>query len=122
MATGELLFRPLVGRFLSNGDMNGDEYLKKFNVVKTDGNKRIISEGLNALEFYEFTLLDSTSVEQSNSTLIDKSGAINIVVQYEIEYRFGALPLPFSPTLKVTRQVKTQAWLDGNGEGYDWDK
>ena len=42
----EQLIRPLVGRYLANGDMSGDEFLKAFHV----------SEGLEGLDFYDFSL------------------------------------------------------------------
>jgi hypothetical protein len=106
----ELLARPLVGRYLSNGNMTGDEYLKSVNVI----------DGLKGLHFYEFTLLDLSSIGHENSVLIDKNGDIKLVVQYEIEYKFGALSLPFEPKLKVTQTVKTKAWLNGRGDGYRW--
>jgi len=106
----ELLVRPLVGRYLSNGNVSGDEFLKSANVI----------DGLKGLDFYEFTLLDLNSIGHSNSVLIDQSGDVKIVVQYEIAYKFGALPLPFQPKLKVTQEVRTKAWLNGRGEGYRW--
>lgn len=102
------LVRPLVGRYLANGDMSGDEYLRSVHV----------SDGLKGLNFNEFTLFDLSSIGQNNSILIDKNGDIRLVVQYKIEYRFGNLPLPFEPALKVTQQVKTKAWLNGSGKGY----
>ena len=104
---GELA-RPLVGRYLSNGEMSGDEYLKSVNVI----------DGLDGLDFYEFTLFDLSSIGQSNSVLINQNGDIKLVVQYEIEYKFGALPLPFEPKLAVTQMVVTKAWLNGSGDGY----
>lgn len=96
------LARPLVGRYLANGNMNGDEYLKSVHVIN----------GLEGLEFY------SLGKGANNSVLIDKDGNIKLVVRYEIEYKFGALPLPFKPKLGVTQTVKTKAWLNGSGKGY----
>jgi len=104
---GELV-RPLVGRYLSNGEMSGDEYLRGVRVV----------DGLKGLKFYEFTLFNLSSVGRENSVLINKDGDIKLVVSYEIEYTFGSLPLPFKPTLKVTQTAKTKAWLNGSGKGY----
>ena len=107
-ATAQLLVRPLVGRYLSNGDMTGDEYLRRGHVV----------DGLDGLVFYDFDLFSLNSWGENDSILIDRNGDIKIVVRYEIEYRFGSLPLPFEPKLKVTQTVKTKAWLNGSGEGY----
>jgi len=96
--TGELhnratiyLVRPLVGRYLANGSMSGDEYL--------------CSVRVNSLDF-------------SECTIIDRNGDIKITVDYEIEYTFGALKLPFGPSLRVTQTAVTKAWLGGSGEGY----
>ena len=104
----EELVRPLVGRFLSNAKVSGDDYLKKVNVIG----------GLNGLDFYEFTLFDLSAVQPHNSVLIDHHGDIKLTVKYEVEYKFGALPLPFEPKLKITQTVRTKAWLGGRGEGY----
>lgn len=104
----ETLVRPLVGRYLANGSMTGDAYLKAFNVA----------DGINSLEFYEFDLLDITNIGHRSSTLIDQNGDVVLVVQYEIEYKFGTLPLPFKPVLKVTQTAVTKAWLGGRGKGY----
>lgn len=92
----------LVGRYLRNGSMNGDEYLKSVNVI----------DGLDGLQFYGFLQ------GNENSSLIDENGDIKLIVRYEVEYRFGALPLPFKPKLAVTQIVKTKAWLNGSGKGY----
>ena len=102
------LVKPLVGRYLSNGNMTGDEYLKSVNVI----------DGLNGLEFYGFDLFNLNSTGENDSILIDENGDIKLVVRYEIEYKFGSLPLPFEPKLAVTQVVKTKAWLKGSGEGY----
>jgi len=90
MASGQLV-QPLVGRHLANGGMTGDEYLKSVRVVN-------------------FNI--------SDCVIIDRNGNIKITADYEIEYTFGALRLPFGPTLKITQTVVTKAWLGGSGEGY----
>jgi len=87
----EQLVRPLVGRHLANGSMTGDEYLISVRVVNLDFRDCII---------------------------IDRNGNIKLTVDYEVEYTFGALRLPFGPTLKITQTVVTKAWLGGSGEGY----
>ena len=89
----EQLVRPLTGRYLANGKMSGAEYLSSVNVVNFDFGDCII---------------------------VDAAGNIKLSVDYEIEYTFGALKLPFGPVLKVTQTVVTKAWLGGSGEGYRW--
>jgi len=112
---GGLLFeqiaRPLVGRYLSNGDQTGNEYLTGAGVVNTNGASR--RAGLSALDFYNFR-----NWGLGNSVLIDRNGNVKLVVEYEIEYTFGGLRLPFRPTLRITQTVITKAWLNGSGRGY----
>lgn len=96
------LARPLVGKYLTNGQLSGDQYLRRAHVIN----------GLEGLEFY------NASKGANNSILIDKDGNIKLVVRYEIEYKFGALPLPLQPKLAITQTVKTKAWLNGSGKGY----
>jgi len=105
----EEMARPLMGRYLANEDMSGNEYLTNAGVI----NKHTGAQGLNALEFYQFSLF-----EGGNSTLIDHNGNVKLVATYEIRYTFGGLPLPFNPTLKLNQTVVTKAWLNGSGEGY----
>lgn len=97
------LMRPLVGHYLDNGSMSGDEWLKTFDV----------EGGLDGLEFYHFNPASATY----NSHLLDANGDVWLTVNYEIDYTFGALPLPFG-TLKISQTVKTKAWLGGSGKGY----
>jgi len=87
----EQLVRPLVGRYLANGTMSGDEYLRSVRVVNFNFGDCII---------------------------IDRNGNIKLTADYEIEYTFGALRLPFGPTLKVSQTVVTKALLNGSGVGY----
>ena len=105
----EELVRPLVGRYLANGEKTGDEYLKGVGVVNTAAK----SEGLEALEFFSIWNFGA-----GDSVLIDENGNIRLVVNYEIKYTFGGLPLPFSPTLRITQAAVTKAWLNGSGKGY----
>ena len=98
-AYGDLV-RSLLNRYLANGNMTGDEYLLSVNVIG----------GLDGIQI---------SGGPDGSVLINKDGAVELVAQYSIAYKFGALPLPFpKPELKVTQTVETQAWLNGHGKGY----
>lgn len=96
------VLRPLVAKYLRNGDMDADTYLKSIN----------IEGGLEGLSFGDGILSGA-----GGSKFLDKDGNITIVVRYTVNYRFGSLPLPF-PGLRVTQRVKTKAWLGGEGEGY----
>ena len=98
----EQLARPLIGRYLSNGSMTGDEYLRSVNVVG----------GLNGLSFSPDLSFGDHSV------LLDEYGNVRLVVTYAVEYRFGILPLPFNPVLKITQSAVTKSWLGGSGNGY----
>lgn len=105
----ESLLRPLVGHYLTNGAVSGDDYLKTYRVIG----------GLDGLDFYHFTGFDRTAKEGQNSTLLTGSGDVKIVVQYDVDYTFGALLIPFAePKLHITQEVLTKAWLKGLGEGY----
>jgi hypothetical protein len=108
----EEILQPLIGRYLLNGGMNGNDYLESVGVVRTN-RSGLDAVGIRALEFYKITNLGL-----GNSILIDHDGNINVTVEYEIIYMFGVLPLPFRPTLRVTQSVITKAWLNGSGEGY----
>ena len=103
----EGMVRPLIGRYLNNGRQSGDEFLRVFGVI----------DGLDGLEFTTFSTFDLDNARADDSMLLTEDGDVKIVVQYEIDYTFGALPLPFG-TLKITQEVATKAWLSGKGEGY----
>lgn len=108
-AFGELS-RLLMGRYLSNGTVSGDEYLKSVNVFNSKTNSR----GLAALQFYDLSEIGS----KNDSVLIDSNGDVKITVKYEIESRYLSIILPFKPKVSITQTVKTKAWLNGSGKGY----
>lgn len=85
------IVQPMVMRFLTLGDMTGEEYLESVRVV---------------------------SFDLTDSVIIDRNGNIKLTAQYEVEYTFGALRIPFTPTLRITQTAVTKAWLGGSGEGY----
>jgi len=87
----EQLVRPFVMRFLASNEMTGEEYLNSVRVIN-------------------FDLRDCV--------IVDRNGNIKLTANYEIEYTFGALRLPFGPTLRITQTAVTKAWLGGSGEGY----
>lgn len=91
------LVESLVGRYLSGSGKSGDDYLVAVNVV----------DGLEGLRF------------NKGSNYIDSEGTLTIVVEYDVEYQFGFLPLPFdSPQLRMSQAVKTKVLLGGEGAGY----
>ena len=103
------MLRPLVGHYLTNNGMSGDEYLRTFRVI----------DGLEGLEFYDFSTFDLTKQGNTGSTFMDQDGNIRIRVEYDVDYTFGALMIPFKePKLHITQIVQTKAWLGGLGEGY----
>lgn len=99
--------RPLIGRYLANGNMTGDQFLRTFHV----------EGGLNGLQFYKFAVPDLHTTKNGNSRFLTEDGNVKIVLEYNIDYTFGALPLPFAK-LHITQEVMTRAWLNGVGEGY----
>lgn len=106
--------RPLVGWYLTNGGQSGDEYLQAAHVI----------DGLDGLRFYtpDSVGFDTESgqlvaVTDQKSRFLDSNENIRLMVQYRIDYTFGALPLPFGE-LEVTQEVVTKAWLNGYGDGY----
>ena len=109
----EVAVRPLVIRYLSNGAMTGEEYLKTAHVIG----------GKNGLDFGDFDLFDLGTTSSDDSRFLTGAGNVKIVVEYDIDYSFGALPLPFAkPYLHVTQEVMTRSWLSGKGEGYSHGK
>jgi len=99
--------RPLIGRYLANGDMTGDEFLKTFQV----------EGGLEGLQFNAYDTFDFNAEKSSRSRFLTGAGDVKIVVEYNIDYTFGALPLPFAK-LHICQEVMTKAWLNGVGPGY----
>lgn len=112
IAFGKLV-EPLVGRYLANGSMSGDEYLKAAHVVG----------GLKGLDFSQPPISTTVTDEgylniksgDVSSSFLDND-EITIVVRYEVEYTCGPLPLPFT-NLKIQQEVKTKAWLGGRDGG-----
>jgi len=98
-AMQELVIRPMVEKYMKNGDVSANDYLRRFNVIEEGGE-----------------LLDL-----STSVYINSAGDIVIVAEYKINYAYGlgALPLPEAmKTLTITQTAKTKAWLGGEGERY----
>ena len=105
----EEMARPLIGRYLANGGMTGNEYLLRAGVVNGDTGKK----GLEALEFFRLENLG-----RGDSVLIDANGNVKLTVEYGIEAMLAGMHMPFRPTLHITQTVITKAWLNGSGKGY----
>lgn len=88
----ELVMRPMLTKYLKNGEQSADTYLKACGV----------SAGMNGIDL-------------SESVFIDSNGYITVIASYEIDYTFGMLPLPFTK-INVEQTAKTAAWLGGKGE------
>jgi hypothetical protein len=107
-ATGvafELFLRGLMKHYLSNGEMSGSEYLQSI---------RINSD----LQFHSL-------LANNNSVLLNQDGNVRITVQYDIDYSFLGLRMPWgdnNPRLRITQSAMTKMWLGGSGDGYDWSK
>lgn len=119
-ALGECM-RPLMGWYLRGKSGSGEKFLEDYHVV----------DGLNGLKFYTMDTVGYNSVtnrftsgSKNDSLLIDQNENLCLVVQYDIDYTFGALPLPdaFGGKLHVTQMVTTKAWLNGHGEGYQGER
>lgn len=107
------IIKPLVERYLGNGEVSGDDFLRAFNVV----------DGIDGLEFASLDMINYNSEthrfddSRTDSTLINADGDLVITVEYKINYTFGALPLPFAE-LEIRQEVKTKPWTGGLGKGY----
>jgi len=89
--TSSNLVLPLLLRYLSGLNVSGEIYL----------------DNVDILDLY-----------LTKAVIIDRNENVVLTVQYEIDYVFGSLRIPFGPKLSVTQTVVTKAWLGGSGEGY----
>lgn len=85
-AMQEWVIRPMMEKYLANGDQNADEFLSGYGI--------------------------SGEIDLSKSVFIDENGDITVVASYDIDYTFGMLPLPFTQ-IHVEQTAKTRAWLGG---------
>lgn len=85
------LVKPLFQRYLASSTMTGTWYLVNLGVT-------------------DFAITDCT--------IIDNKDKVKLTAEYEVDYTFGALKLPFTPTLHISQTVVTKAWLGGEGERY----
>lgn len=99
-----MALEPLLKHYLTNGEIDGDSYVKNF----------------------KFNLDLDDSGEASNLSLLDKADIVDqdnnivLIADYEIEYGFSILKLPHSK-LHVHQEVSTKIWAGGAGPGY-WEE
>lgn len=86
-----MMAQPLFRRYLTNGKMTAREYFDRTRVVS-----------------FEFT----------DCVIVDKDENVKLTAEYEVEYTFGVLRLPYTPTIHISQTVVTKAWLGGSGKGY----
>ena len=86
-----LIAKPLFMRYLASGKTSAEEYLQGLRIINLDITECII---------------------------VDRNENVRITAEYEVEYTFGALRLPFTPTLRISQTVITKAWVGGSGDGY----
>lgn len=94
-AMQEYIIRPMLEGYLQNGRQDATSFLNSYGV----------SGGVGSFQL-------------DKSVFIDSAGDITIVASYEIDYTFGALPLPFAK-IQVEQTAKTRAWLGGIKSEYD---
>jgi len=85
------LVYPMFSRYLTSGEMTVEQYFEKAYI---------------------------TNFELTDCVVLDGNENVRMTAEYEVEYTFGALRLPFAPTLRISQTVVTKAWLGGSGEGY----
>ena len=112
----EALLRPLVGHYLYNGDMDGNQFLTVFDVSSGEGEGSVY--GVNGLVFSDFDLFDLSATDANDSTIMTSKGEVKIIVRYDVDYFFGLLQPAGGPKLHIVQEVVTKAWLGGKGDGY----
>jgi hypothetical protein len=132
----ERVAKPLLISNLSAGPMSGEDYLRSVRIqsVKVTGYTvpyKVVT-GSGSINLFGSSSSSSSvtwhslEIDQKNggvSTTDTESSArhrqmFRLTVEYEIDYSFMGLPLPFNPKLKVTQSVATRMWMGGSGEGY----
>jgi hypothetical protein len=92
--------RQLILNNLSAGNQSGEDYLR--------------SVRIRNIEVTDFAPLYAKA-SGKESALCDYRGNIKLTVEYEIDYTFMGLPLPFEPKLKIAQSVMTKIWFQRLG-------
>ncbi len=103
--------RAMMERYLANGNMGGSAYLRSPGVFSSKPDP--VMDGVSDLVFFVADLSGD-----GDSTLLSSEGDVKLVVEYKMDYAFGALPLPFKDGLSFHQEAATRMWLGGSGDGY----
>lgn len=103
--------RAMMERYLANGNLGGSAYLQSPGVFSSKPDP--VMDGVNDLVLF---VADLSS--DGDSTLLSSEGDVKLVVNYNMDYVFGALPLPFEDGLNFHQEAATRMWLGGSGDGY----
>ena len=94
---------------LSAGGQSGEDYLRSTRISKLE---------LTALTTDSSSASGKTStidLPQTPNVIPESPGIIKLTVEYEIDYSFMGLPLPFEPKLRVAQSVMTKMWYQKKG-------
>lgn len=103
--------RAMMERYLANGGAGGSAYLRSPGVFSS--NPDPVMDGVSDFVFYVADLSGD-----GDSTFLSSDGDVKLVVEYNMDYVFGFLPLPFKGGLKFHQEAATKMWLGGRGDGY----
>ncbi len=90
----------LIYNNLSAGSQSGQDYL--------------ISARITSLKLTDFAPQRAPTHGKLSSYINDQYN-IKLTVEYEIDYSFMGLPLPFEPKLRVAQSVMTKVWYQKDG-------
>ena len=116
------LLEQLVEYYLANGDMNGEEYLRSVRINSPLRFHSLSGPGVTPPAAGELVGTLS-ALPADDSVLYNEHGDIKITVQYDVDYSFMGMQLPWPgdpPKLIITQSVMTKMWRGGSGEGYIW--
>lgn len=103
--------RAMMERYLANGALGGSAYLRSPGVFSSKPDP--VMDGVRDLVFFVADLSGG-----NDSTFLSSEGDVKLVVEYNMNYVFGVLPLPFRNGLNFHQEVATKMWLGGSGDGY----
>ena len=103
--------RAMMERYLANGNLGGSAYLQSPGVFSSKPDP--VMDGVRDLVFFVADLSGG-----NDSTFLSSEGNVKLVVEYNMNYVFGVLPLPFRNGLNFHQEVATKMWLGGSGDGY----
>lgn len=99
----EEIILSFMSHYLKNGEQSGEEYLDSVYVVN----------GLNG-----FSLFSEGEDNDCRSYYDIEEGVLQIHLEYQVNWNFFGVPLPFSPTVEMSQGVKTKLWRGGKNIEY----